>query len=140
MGAESFHTALRSLKQLVLQLSVVELHLCLDEDIDMAVLRLAMLLQGLLLAARCEVRARDPEVEEEDLKDMSDGAGWTHDVPLAGFGAPHNVDGLNTSPDVYGAIHHPLHHKHPSHGQHSLDVPVTPTAEAASHGSLQRTG
>ncbi|KAA0717888.1 Multimerin-2 [Triplophysa tibetana] len=108
----------------------------------MAVLRLAVLLQGLLLAARCEVRARDPEVEEEDLKDMSDGAGWTHEVPLVGFGAPHNVDGLNKSPDVYGAIHHPLDHKHhdPNHGHPSLDVPMTPTAETVSHGSLQRTG
>lgn len=106
----------------------------------MAVLRLAVLFQGLLLVARCEVRARDPEVEEEGLKDMSDGAGWTREVPLVGFGTPHDVDGLNKNPDVYGAIHHPLDHKHhnPNHGHPSLDVPLAPTAE--SHGSLQRTG
>uniref|UniRef100_A0A673GHN7 Multimerin 2a n=1 Tax=Sinocyclocheilus rhinocerous TaxID=307959 RepID=A0A673GHN7_9TELE len=93
----------------------------------MVVLRLVMLLQGLLLAARCEVRARDPEVEEEDeLKDMSDGRGWDHRVPLVGFGAPHHGQGLNRqSPDVYASVHHPLGHGHhdPTPGHLSPDMP-----------------
>ncbi|XP_065152944.1 multimerin-2a [Paramisgurnus dabryanus] len=105
-------------------------------------LRLAVLLQGLLLAARCEVRARDPEVEEEDLRDTSDDAGLRHELPLAGFGTPYHGEGLHgKSPDVYGAIHHPVGHGH--HGQHpSVDVSVgvDPTAKTVSHGSFQRTG
>lgn len=110
----------------------------------MVVLRLAVLLQGLLLAARCEVRARDPEVEEEDeLKDMSDGGGWDHGVPLVGFGAPHHGEGLNRqSPDVYGAVHHPLGHGHqdPSRGHLSPDVPEVTSATSETKGSLPRTG
>ncbi|XP_067242268.1 multimerin-2a isoform X1 [Chanodichthys erythropterus] len=110
----------------------------------MVVLRLVVLLQGLLLAARCEVRARDPEVEEEDeLKDMSDGGGWDHRVPLVGFGAPQHGEGLNRqSPDVYGAVHHPLGHGHqdPSRGQLSPDVPEETSATTESRGSLPRTG
>ncbi|XP_073690105.1 multimerin-2a [Garra rufa] len=116
----------------------------------MVVLRLAVLLQGLLLAARCEVRARDPEVEEEDeLKDMSDGRGWDHRVPLAGFGAPHHGQGLNRqSPDVYGSVHHPLGHRHhdPTPGHFSPDIPEgtgdpsDPSAATETRGSLLRTG
>ncbi|XP_048060677.1 multimerin-2a isoform X4 [Megalobrama amblycephala] len=110
----------------------------------MVVLRLVVLLQGLLLAARCEVRARDPEVEEEEeLKDMSDGGGWDHRVPLVGFGAPQHGEGLNRqSPDVYGAVHHPLGHGHqdPSRGHLSPDVPEETSATTESRGSLPRTG
>ncbi|XP_067278648.1 multimerin-2a [Pseudorasbora parva] len=109
----------------------------------MVVLRLAVLIQGLLLAAQCEVRARDPEVEEEDeLKDMSDGGGWDRRVPLVGFGSPHHGEGLNRqNPDVYGAVHHPLGHGHqdPSTGHLSPDVPEgTDTTET--WGSLPHTG
>ncbi|XP_051772119.1 multimerin-2a isoform X2 [Ctenopharyngodon idella] len=110
----------------------------------MVVLRLVVLLQGLLLAARCEVRARDPEVEEEDeLKDMSDGGGWDHRVPLVGFGAPQHGEGLNRqSPDVYGAVHHPLGHGHqdPSRGHLSPDVPEETSSTTERKGSLPRTG
>ncbi|XP_026080420.1 multimerin-2a [Carassius auratus] len=108
----------------------------------MVVLRLAVLLQGLLLAARCEVRARDPELEEEDeLKDMSDAGGWDHGVPLVGFGAPHHGQGLNRqTPDVYGSVHHPLGHGHhdPTPGHLSPD-PSDPSDPSAG-GSLPRTG
>lgn len=108
----------------------------------MVVLRLVVLLQGLLFAARCEVRARDPEVEEEDeLKDMSDGGGWDHRVPLVGFGAPHHGEGLNRqSPDVYGAVHHPLGHGHQDPSHLSPDVPEGTSATAEIKGSLPRTG
>ncbi|XP_016412325.1 multimerin-2-like isoform X4 [Sinocyclocheilus rhinocerous] len=116
----------------------------------MVVLRLVMLLQGLLLAARCEVRARDPEVEEEDeLKDMSDGRGWDHRVPLVGFGAPHHGQGLNRqSPDVYASVHHPLGHGHhdPTPGHLSPDMPKgtgdpsDPSGATETKGSLPRTG
>ncbi|KAK2896657.1 hypothetical protein QQF64_005808 [Cirrhinus molitorella] len=116
----------------------------------MVVLRLAVLFQGLLLAARCEVRARDPEVEEEDeLKDMSDDRGWDHRVPLVGFGAPHHGQGPNRqSPDVYGSVHHPLGHGHhdPTPGHLSPDVheetgkPSDPSAATGAKGSLLRTG
>ncbi|RXN27777.1 multimerin-2 isoform X1 [Labeo rohita] len=114
----------------------------------MVVLRLAVLLQGLLLAARCEVRARDPEVEEEDeLKEMSDGRGWDHRVPQAGFGAPHHGQGLNRqSLDVYGSVHHPLRHGHhnPTPGHLSPDVPEgtgdPSDPSSATETSLLRTG
>uniref|UniRef100_A0A9J8BJ64 Multimerin 2a n=1 Tax=Cyprinus carpio carpio TaxID=630221 RepID=A0A9J8BJ64_CYPCA len=113
----------------------------------MVVLRLVVLLQGLLLAARCEVRARDPEVEEEDeLKDMSDGRGWDHRVPLVGSGAPHHGQGLNRqSPDVYASVHHRLGHGHhdPTHGHLSPDMPKgteDPSGAIETKGSLLRTG
>ncbi|XP_039528894.1 multimerin-2a isoform X2 [Pimephales promelas] len=110
----------------------------------MVVLRLTVLLQGLLLAARCEVRARDPGVEEEDdLKDISDDGGWDHGVPLVGFGAPHHGQGLNSqSPDVYGAVNHPLGHGHqdPSRGHLSPNVPEATSATSETKGSLPRTG
>ncbi|XP_016313155.1 multimerin-2-like [Sinocyclocheilus anshuiensis] len=112
----------------------------------MVVLRLAVLLQGLLLAARCEVRARDPELKEEDeLKDMSEGGGWDHRVPLVGFGAPHHGQGLNRqSPDVYGSVHHPLGHGHhdPTPGHLSPDVPegTGDPSDPSAGGSLLRTG
>ncbi|XP_043111341.1 multimerin-2a [Puntigrus tetrazona] len=105
----------------------------------MVVLRLAVLLQGLLLAARCEVRARDPELEEEDeLKDMSDDGGWDHRAPSVGFGAPPHGHGLNRqSPDVYGSVHHPLGHRH-----RDPDVPegTRDPSDPSAGGSLLRTG
>ncbi|XP_052006485.1 multimerin-2a isoform X2 [Xyrauchen texanus] len=106
---------------------------------DMVMLRLAVLLLGLLLAARCEVRARDPEVEdEEELKDMSHDGGLGHGVPLVGFGA-------QQSPEVYGAPHYPIGngHKDPSHELPSSDVPEEagdPSSETGTKGSLLRTG
>ncbi|XP_052469144.1 multimerin-2-like [Carassius gibelio] len=113
----------------------------------MVVLRLVVLLQGLLLAARCEVRARDPEVEEDDeLKDMSEGRGWDHRVPLVGLGAPHHGQGLNRqSPDVYASVHHPVGHGHhdPTHGHLSPDMPkgtVDPSIATKTKDSLPRTG
>uniref|UniRef100_A0A8C2L332 Multimerin 2a n=1 Tax=Cyprinus carpio TaxID=7962 RepID=A0A8C2L332_CYPCA len=112
----------------------------------MVVLRLAVLLQGLLLAAQCEVRARDPELKEEDeLKDMSNGGGWDRRVPLVGFGAPHHGQGLNRqSPDVYGSVHHPLGHGHhdPTPGHLSPDMPegTGDPSDPTAGGSLPRTG
>ncbi|XP_051504051.1 multimerin-2a isoform X2 [Myxocyprinus asiaticus] len=105
----------------------------------MVMLRLAVLLLALLLAARCEVRARDPEVEdEEELKDISHDGGWGHGVPLVGFGA-------QQSPEVYGAPHYPIGngHKDPSHGHPSSDVPEgagDPSSETGTKGSVLRTG
>ncbi|XP_056327167.1 multimerin-2a isoform X2 [Danio aesculapii] len=110
----------------------------------MVVLKLSVLLQGLLLVARCEVRARDPEVEDEDeLKDMSDGGGWDPRVPLIGFGAARHGEVINRKgPDVYGALHHPVgHHGHHDHGHQ--DVPegtVDPSSATETTGSFQRTG
>lgn len=107
----------------------------------MVVLKLSVLLQGLLLVARCEVRARDPDVEDEDeLKDMSDGGGWDHRVPLIGFGAARQGEVINRKrPDVYGDLHHPVGH----HDNGHQDVPeetVDPSSATETTGSFQRTG
>lgn len=107
----------------------------------MVVLKLSVLLQGLLLVARCEVRARDPDVEDEDeLKDMSDGGRWDHRVPLIGFGAARQGEVINRKrPDVYGDLHHPVGH----HDNGHQDVPeetVDPSSATETTGSFQRTG
>lgn len=147
MGAESFHKAPESNGFTTsCSLVFVVVPVRFEEHTDMVVLRLAVLLQGLLLAARCEVRARDPELEEEDeLKDMSDGGGWDHRVPLVGFGDPRHGQGLNRqSPDVHGSVHHPLGHgRHdPTPGHLSPDVPegTGDPSDPSTRGSLLRTG
>uniref|UniRef100_A0A674BG89 Multimerin 2a n=1 Tax=Salmo trutta TaxID=8032 RepID=A0A674BG89_SALTR len=84
---------------------------------------LMLLVLGLLVTAHCEVRARDPEVEEEDpdlpleregLDTQGMGVG-VHPEP-GGIDIPHLRTGpRGHEPDVPGSAHHPLGHG--PHGQ-----------------------
>eukprot|EP00063_Salmo_salar_P082870 XP_014057705.1 PREDICTED: multimerin-2-like isoform X1 [Salmo salar] len=84
---------------------------------------LMLLVLGLLVTAHCEVRARDPEVEEEDpdlpleregLDTQEMGVG-VHPEP-GGIDIPHLRTGpRGHEPDVPGSAHHPLGHG--PHGQ-----------------------
>ncbi|KAK6328783.1 hypothetical protein J4Q44_G00007610 [Coregonus suidteri] len=84
---------------------------------------LMLLVLGLLVTAHCEVRARDPEVEEDDpglplekegLDTQGMGVG-VHPEP-GGIDIPHLRTGSHDhSPDVPGSAHQPLDHG--PHGQ-----------------------
>ncbi|XP_072534447.1 multimerin-2a isoform X2 [Salminus brasiliensis] len=109
--------------------------------------KLVVLVQGLLLAARCDGRARNPETEEE-LKDMQDHGSWD-----GGYRTSHGALGTTThhtnphqpSPDVSGTVHYLSDHGHtgPSHGHSTLgpsEGTADASAETGNHGALTRTG
>ncbi|XP_042179289.1 multimerin-2 isoform X4 [Oncorhynchus tshawytscha] len=90
---------------------------------------LMLLVLGLLVTAHCEVRARDPEVEEEDpgLPLEKEGLGTqgmgvgVHPEP-GGIDIPHLRTGpRGHEPDVPGSAHHPL-----GHGPHGKPHQVGP--------------
>ncbi|KAK6293529.1 hypothetical protein J4Q44_G00358550 [Coregonus suidteri] len=82
---------------------------------------LMLLVLGLMVTAHCEVRARDPEVEEEDQDLPVERGGWdtqgvgVHPGP-GEFDIPHQRNGPHGHrPDVPGSAHHPVGHG--PHGQ-----------------------
>lgn len=111
--------------------------------------KLLVLVQGLLLAARCDGRARNPELEEES-KDMQDHGSWD-----GGYGSSYGALGTAShphqdphqpSPDVSGTVHYPPEHGRtgPSHGHHPTPgVPegtADASAEKGTRGAVTRTG
>ncbi|XP_038816387.1 multimerin-2-like isoform X1 [Salvelinus namaycush] len=86
-----------------------------------AVGELMLLVLGLMVTAHCEVRARDPEVEEEDQGLPVERGGWdtqgvgVHPGP-GKFDIPHLRNGPHGHrPDIPGSAHHPV--RHGPHGQ-----------------------
>ncbi|XP_060728834.1 multimerin-2a isoform X2 [Tachysurus vachellii] len=107
-------------------------HVCLclhwRSRVDMIVLKVFLFLQGLLLAARCEVWPRDQELKDgEDEQLNQHQSGWDHGNPYKHFGTGHDRAGTQKQgPVVSETIHYPLEHRHsnPKHGSPSEDVSV----------------
>lgn len=104
----------------------------------MAILKVFILLQGLLLAARCDVRSRDQELqdeEEDQLKSIphQQQGGWDHKEPYEDFGTGHHSAGAQKeSSDVSETIHYPLEHGHVNRGHGSPSEDVSVDAEGGS--------
>ncbi|XP_030626793.1 multimerin-2a [Chanos chanos] len=113
----------------------------------MTVVRVTLLLLGLLLAAHCDVRARDPEVEEEEeaREDLND-RDWQRSISPGGFGAPHHRRlPHGPRPEIPGDPHPPVGHGHPQmddgHGSFGPSgETVDHSAEAGAHNYPTRTG
>ncbi|KAI4894277.1 hypothetical protein NFI96_016295 [Prochilodus magdalenae] len=109
--------------------------------------RLLVLLQGLLLVARCDGRARKPVLEEE-LKDIEDYGDWddadrtSHEA----LGAErHGTVPHGQNPDVSGTVQYPPEYAHAatSHAHSSLGLSegtADASAEIPTHGTPARTG
>ncbi|KAL7878039.1 hypothetical protein SRHO_G00046820 [Serrasalmus rhombeus] len=110
---------------------------------DMMKMRMLLLVQGLLLAACCDGRARNPVLEEE-LKDTQDYGGWD-DGDRTSHEARHGTDAHRQSLDVSGAVYYPSEYAHAgtSHGHASLGMSEGTegaSAEMGTHGTPARTG
>ncbi|XP_047668188.1 multimerin-2a isoform X3 [Tachysurus fulvidraco] len=94
----------------------------------MIVLKVFLYLQGLLLAARCEVWPRDQELKEGEDEQLNQPQGaWDHGNPYEHFGTGHDSAGTQKQgPVVSETIHYPMEHRHsnPKHGSPSEDVSV----------------
>lgn len=109
----------------------------------MIVLKVFLLLQGMLLAARCDVWPRDQDLkdgEEEQLmhKPHHHQGGQDHGDPSGYFGTDHNSGGAQEeSTDISGSVHYPQEHGHvnPSHGQPSKDLSVDAEGGSESHSN-----
>ncbi|XP_026792396.3 multimerin-2a [Pangasianodon hypophthalmus] len=110
-----------------------------------------LLLQGLLLAARSDVWPRAQELkdgEEEQLKHIphQHQGDWDHGDQYGHFGAGHHSAGAHKeSPDVSETVHYPLEHGHvnPNHGHPSEDLSVDSengSAETYSNNNPTRMG
>lgn len=107
-------------------------HVCLcvywRSRVDMIVLKLFLFLQGLLLAARCEVWPRDQELKDGEDEQLNQHQGaLDHGNPYEHFGTGHDSAGTQKQGRVVSeTIHYPLEHRHfnPSHGSPSEDVSV----------------
>ncbi|XP_036430357.1 multimerin-2a isoform X2 [Colossoma macropomum] len=105
--------------------------------------RLLLLVQGLLLAACCDGRARNPVLEEE-LKDTQDYGGWD-DGDRTSHEARHGTDPHGQSLDVSGTVYYPSEYANAgtSHGHASLGMSegtADASAEMGTHGTPARTG
>ena len=109
--------------------------------------RLLVLVQGLLLAARCDGRARKPVLEEE-LKDIEDYGDWddagrtSHEALGAGR---HGTVPHGQNPDVSETVQYPPEYAHAatSHAHPSLGLSegtADASAEIPTHGTPARTG
>lgn len=111
-----------------------------------AVGELMLLVLGLMVTAHCEVRARDPEVEEEDQGLPVERGGWdtqgvgVHPGP-GKFDIPHMRNGPHgRRPDIPGSAHHPVRHgphgqpHQAGPGQHPLGLLPKETAPAPGEG------
>ncbi|XP_053357456.1 multimerin-2a [Clarias gariepinus] len=96
----------------------------------MIVLKVFLLLQGVLLAARCDVWPKD----QQQLKDGEDKKfkhvshhhqdGWNHGHPHEHSGTDHHSAGAQKeSGDVSGTVRFPQEHVSPSHMHPSEDLP-----------------
>lgn len=98
----------------------------------MTVLKVFLVLQVLLLAARCDVWPRDQELKDgegEQFKHIPQEHqdGWDYGDPYGYSGAGHHSAGAQKeSSDVSETVHYPLEHGHvnPSHGRPSEDLSV----------------
>lgn len=117
----------------------------------MIVLKVFLLLQGLLLAAWCDVWPRDQELkdgEEEQLKHTphQHQGDWDHGDPYGYFRTGHHSAGAKKeSPDVSETVHYPLEHGqvNPSHGHPPEDLSVDAdggSAETSSNNTPTRMG
>lgn len=113
----------------------------------MIVLKVFVLLQGLLLAAWCDVRPRDQEMkdgEEDKLLHTSHQHqdDWDHEDQYGYSGTGHNAGAQKENPDVSGTVHYPPEHGHvnPSH-EHPSEHPTVDTEgdSADTHSSKSPT-
>lgn len=105
----------------------------------MIVLKVLLLLQGLLLAARGDVWQRDQELKDGEGEQLQHApqqyqGGWDHGDPYGYSGADHNSAGAQKeNPDVSGTVLYPREHEHvnPRHEHPSDELSVDTEGDAA---------